>query len=165
MIKEFPLKDPLLSRNQFEKMYQESFNDKDAFWSKIAKQHVSWSKDFTKVKNRNMEEELGLTPLGSAARKGHSAICHLLLESVVDVNVRDMYGQSALHFAAEQPLFGTSAADLPVLTRRAGDEAVRHVSAATRASRSVDLVPPELRNPPLLLILTTCVILRLLELP
>ena len=55
MIKEFPLKDPLLSQNQFETMYQESFKDKDAFWSKIAKQHVSWSKDFTKVKNTNVQ--------------------------------------------------------------------------------------------------------------
>ena len=38
------------------------------------------------------------------ARKGHSAICHLLLESVVDVNVHDVYGQTALHFAAENNL-------------------------------------------------------------
>ena len=41
------------------------------------------------------------------ARKGHSAICHLLLESVVDVNVHDVYGQTALHFAAENDLTTT----------------------------------------------------------
>ena len=60
MIKAFPLKNPLLSQNQFETMYQESFNDKGAFWSKIAKKHVSWSKEFTKVKNTNFYDDVSI---------------------------------------------------------------------------------------------------------
>ena len=60
MIKEFPLKNPLLNQNEFNEMYQESFQDKELFWSKIAKEHISWSKDFTKVKNTNFYDDVSI---------------------------------------------------------------------------------------------------------
>ena len=60
MIKEFPLKNPLLNQNEFNEMYQESFRDKELFWSKIAKEHVSWSREFTKVKNTNFYDDVSI---------------------------------------------------------------------------------------------------------
>jgi len=86
MIKEFPLKDPLLSRNQFEKMYQESFNDKDAFWSKIAKQHVSWSKDFTKVKNTNFNDDVSIKWF----QDGELNVCHNAVDRHAEKNPDDI---------------------------------------------------------------------------
>ena len=86
MIKEFPLKDPLLSRNQFEKMYQESFNDKDAFWSKIAKQHVSWSKDFTKVKNTNFNNDVSIKWF----EDGELNVCHNAVDRHAEKNPDDI---------------------------------------------------------------------------
>ena len=86
MIKEFPLKDPLLSQNQFETMYQESFNDKDAFWSKIAKQHVSWSKDFTKVKNTNFNDDVSIKWF----EDGELNVCHNAVDRHAEKNPDDI---------------------------------------------------------------------------
>ena len=86
MIKEFPLKDPLLSQNQFETMYQESFNDKDAFWSKIAKQHVSWSKDFTKVKNTNFNDDVSIKWF----EDGELNVCHNAVDRHAEQNPDDI---------------------------------------------------------------------------
>ena len=60
MIKEFPLKKPLLNQNEFDEMYQESFQNKELFWSKVAKEHISWSKEFTKVKNTNFYDDVSI---------------------------------------------------------------------------------------------------------
>ena len=60
MIKEFPLKNPLLNQNEFDEMYQESFQNKELFWSKVAKEHISWSKEFTKVKNTNFYDDVSI---------------------------------------------------------------------------------------------------------
>ena len=60
MIKEFPLKNPLLNQNEFDEMYQESFENKELFWSKVAKEHISWSKEFTKVKNTNFYDDVSI---------------------------------------------------------------------------------------------------------
>jgi len=60
MIKEFPLKNPLLNQNEFNEMYQESFQNKELFWSKVAKEHISWSKEFTKVKNTNFYDDVSI---------------------------------------------------------------------------------------------------------
>jgi len=60
MIKEFPLKKPLLTQNEFNEMYQESFQDKELFWSKVAKEHISWSKEFTKVKNTSFYGDVSI---------------------------------------------------------------------------------------------------------
>ena len=49
-MKEINLKNPLLSQTQYDQMYNESFSDKEGFWSKIAKQQLTWFKNFTKVK-------------------------------------------------------------------------------------------------------------------
>ena len=50
-MKDFPLSNPLLTRELYDKMYAESFGNKEKFWSKIAKEQVTWIKDFTKIKN------------------------------------------------------------------------------------------------------------------
>ena len=50
-MREFKLSNPLLSKEQYEEMYAESFSNKEQFWSKVAKSQLTWSKDFTKVKN------------------------------------------------------------------------------------------------------------------
>ena len=60
MIKEFPLKKPLLNQKEFDEMYQESFENKELFWSKVAKEHISWSKEFTKVKNTNFYDDVSI---------------------------------------------------------------------------------------------------------
>ena len=60
MIKEFPLKNPLLTQNEFDEMYQESFQNKELFWSKVAKEHISWSKEFTKVKNTSFYGDVSI---------------------------------------------------------------------------------------------------------
>ena len=60
MIKEFPLKKPLLNQNEFDEMYQESFQNKELFWSKVAKEHISWSKEFTKIKNTNFYDDVSI---------------------------------------------------------------------------------------------------------
>ncbi len=54
-MREFKLSNPLLSKDQYEEMYAESFKDKEQFWSKIAKSQLSWFKDFTKIKNTNYD--------------------------------------------------------------------------------------------------------------
>ena len=54
-MKDFPLNNPLLTQEQYDQMYAESFANKEQFWSKIAKEQVTWFKDFTKIKNTNYE--------------------------------------------------------------------------------------------------------------
>ena len=41
-------------------MYAESFANKEQFWSNIAKEQVTWFKDFTKVKNTNYEGDVSI---------------------------------------------------------------------------------------------------------
>ena len=43
-MREFKLSNPLLSKEQYEEMYAESFNNKEQFWSKVAKSQLTWSK-------------------------------------------------------------------------------------------------------------------------
>ena len=59
-MKEFKLSNPLLSKEQYEEMYAESFSDKEQFWSKVAKSQLTWSKDFTKVKNTNYDGDVSI---------------------------------------------------------------------------------------------------------
>ncbi len=59
-MREFKLSNPLLSKEQYEEMYAESFSNKEQFWSKVAKSQVSWSKDFTKVKNTNYDGDVSI---------------------------------------------------------------------------------------------------------
>ncbi len=59
-MREFKLSNPLLSKEQYEEMYAESFGNKEQFWSKVAKSQVTWSKDFTKVKNTNYDGEVSI---------------------------------------------------------------------------------------------------------
>ena len=59
-MKEFPLNNPLLTKDQFDQMYQESFADKEKFWAKIAREQISWFKDFTKIKKGTPRECLFL---------------------------------------------------------------------------------------------------------
>jgi hypothetical protein len=54
-MKEFKLKDPLLSQAEYEQMYQQSFADKEGFWSKIANEQLTWFKNFSQVKNTSFE--------------------------------------------------------------------------------------------------------------
>ena len=55
-----PLKNPLLSDSKYNELYKESFSDKEAFWSKIAYEQISWSKPFTKVKNTDFDEDISI---------------------------------------------------------------------------------------------------------
>ncbi len=59
-MKEFKLENPLLSQAEYEKMYQESFSNKEGFWSKIANQQLTWFKDFSKVKNTEFEGDVSI---------------------------------------------------------------------------------------------------------
>ena len=59
-MKEFKLSNPLLSKEQYEGMYAESFNNKEQFWSRVAKSHLTWSKDFTKIKNTNYDGNVSI---------------------------------------------------------------------------------------------------------
>jgi len=59
-MKDFPLNNPLLTQEQYDQMYAESFANKEQFWSKIAKEQVTWFKDFTKVKNTNYEGDVSI---------------------------------------------------------------------------------------------------------
>ena len=59
-MKEFRLENPLLSQTEYEQMYQESFSNKEGFWSKIANQQLTWFKDFSKVKNTNYEDDVSI---------------------------------------------------------------------------------------------------------
>ena len=59
-MKEFKLDNPLLSQAEYEQLYQESFADKEGFWSKIANQQLTWFKNFSKVKNTNYEDDVSI---------------------------------------------------------------------------------------------------------
>ena len=59
-MKEFKLKDPLLSQAEYEQMYQQSFADKEGFWSKIANEQLTWFKNFSQVKNTNFEGDVAI---------------------------------------------------------------------------------------------------------
>jgi len=59
-MKDFSLNNSLLTQEQYDQMYAESFANKEQFWSKIAKEQVTWFKDFTKVKNTNYEGDVSM---------------------------------------------------------------------------------------------------------
>ena len=59
-MKDFPLNNPLLTPEQYDQMYAESFDDKEKFWSKIAQEQVTWFKDFTKIKNTTFEGDVSI---------------------------------------------------------------------------------------------------------
>ena len=59
-MREFKLSNPLLSKEEYEEMYAESFSNKEQFWSKVAKSQLTWSKDFTKVKNTNYDGDVSI---------------------------------------------------------------------------------------------------------
>ena len=59
-MKEYPLNNPLLSQQEYEQMYKKSFNNKEEFWSQIANKHLTWFKEFTKVKNTSYEEDISI---------------------------------------------------------------------------------------------------------
>ena len=59
-MKEFNLKSPLLSKEQHNQMYKESFADKEAFWSKIANQQLTWFKHFSKVKDTSFDGDVSI---------------------------------------------------------------------------------------------------------
>ncbi|MDB0031762.1 acetate--CoA ligase [Alphaproteobacteria bacterium] len=59
-MKDFPLNNPLLTQEQYDQMYVESFVNKEQFWSKIAKEQVTWFKDFNKIKNTSYEGEVSI---------------------------------------------------------------------------------------------------------
>lgn len=59
-MKEFKLKDPLLSQAEYEQMYQQSFADKEGFWSKIANEQLTWFKNFSQVKNTSFEGDVAI---------------------------------------------------------------------------------------------------------
>ena len=59
-MKEFNLRNPLLSKEQYDQMYEESFADKEAFWSMIAHQQLTWFKNFSKVKNTSFDGDVSI---------------------------------------------------------------------------------------------------------
>ncbi len=59
-MKDFNLKNPLLSKEQHNQMYKESFADKEAFWSKIANQQLTWFKHFSKIKDTSFDGDVSI---------------------------------------------------------------------------------------------------------
>ena len=59
-MREFNLKNPLLSKDQYDQMYKESFDDKESFWSKIANQQLTWFKNFSKIKNTSFDGDVSI---------------------------------------------------------------------------------------------------------
>ena len=59
-MREYKLSNPLLSEEQYEEMYEESFKDKELFWSKVAKSQLTWFKNFTKIKNTNYDGDVSI---------------------------------------------------------------------------------------------------------
>ena len=59
-MKDFNLKNPLLSKEQHKQMYKESFADKEAFWSKIANQQLTWFKNFSKIKDTSFDGDVSI---------------------------------------------------------------------------------------------------------
>ena len=59
-MREFNLRNPLLSKEQYNQMYEESFADKEAFWSKIAHQQLTWFKNFSKIKNTSFDGDVSI---------------------------------------------------------------------------------------------------------
>ena len=59
-MREFNLRNPLLSKEQYDQMYEESFADKEAFWSKIAHQQLTWFKNFSKIKNTSFDGDVSI---------------------------------------------------------------------------------------------------------
>ena len=59
-MKEIKLDNPLLTKEQYEQLRKQSYDNKELFWQKIAKEQVTWFKDFTKVKNTNYEGDVSI---------------------------------------------------------------------------------------------------------
>ena len=59
-MREFNLRNALLSKEQYDQMYKESFADKEAFWSKIANQQLTWFKNFSKIKNTSFDGDVSI---------------------------------------------------------------------------------------------------------
>ena len=59
-MREFNLRNPLLSKEKYNQMYEESFADKEAFWSKIAHQQLTWFKNFSKIKNTSFDGDVSI---------------------------------------------------------------------------------------------------------
>ena len=59
-MREFNLRNPILSKEQYDQMYEESFADKEAFWSKIAHQQLTWFKNFSKIKNTSFDGDVSI---------------------------------------------------------------------------------------------------------
>ncbi len=45
---------------EYEQMYQQSFADKEGFWSKIANEQLTWFKNFSQVKNTSFEGDVAI---------------------------------------------------------------------------------------------------------
>ena len=59
-MREFKLKNQLLSKDQYNQMYKESFADKEVFWSKIANEQLTWFKNFSKIKNTSFDGDVSI---------------------------------------------------------------------------------------------------------
>ena len=59
-MREFNLRNALLSKEQYDQMYKESFADKEAFWSKIANQQLTWFKHFSKIKDTSFDGDVSI---------------------------------------------------------------------------------------------------------
>ena len=94
-MREFKLSNPLLSKEQYEEMYAESFNNKEQFWSKVAKSQVSWSKDFTKVKNTNYDGDVSIKWFEDGTLNA-SANC-------VDRHLKDKKDKTAIIWVGDDP--------------------------------------------------------------
>ena len=59
-MREFNLRNALLSKEQYDQMYKESFANKEAFWSNIANQQLTWFKNFSKIKNTSFDGNVSI---------------------------------------------------------------------------------------------------------
>jgi acetyl-CoA synthetase len=54
--KEFTAKAYIKSREEYQKMWEQSIKDPDGFWGKVAEEYITWYKKWTKVNEENYKE-------------------------------------------------------------------------------------------------------------
>ena len=59
-MKTINLDNPLLSIEEYQKMYSFSFQNKESFWGQIALDQISWFKKFSKIKNSTFEKPVSI---------------------------------------------------------------------------------------------------------
>lgn len=49
-----------IDQKKYQAMYEESINQPDLFWGNLAKEHLTWARPFTKVKNTSFQDDISI---------------------------------------------------------------------------------------------------------